>query len=69
MCVCKCILPLPFVEVLMFVRVELKLCCGVLAVFHLLTQFGRAVTYNTFVALGLITSVPASAGKFTETRN
>lgn len=32
-------------------------------VFHLLTQFGRAVTYNTFVNLGLITSVAVSAGK------
>lgn len=33
-----------------------------MSVFHLLTQFGRAVTYNTFVTLGLITSVPVSAG-------
>lgn len=32
--------------------------------FHLLTQFGRAVTYNTFVTLGLITSVPVSAGSY-----
>lgn len=31
--------------------------------FHILTQFSSAVTYNMFVTLGLITSVPVSAGK------
>lgn len=31
-------------------------------VFHLLTQISTAVTYNMFVTLGLITSVPVSAG-------
>jgi len=31
--------------------------------FHLLTQFSGAVTYNMFVTLGLITSVPVSACK------
>ncbi|XP_037051701.1 putative thiamine transporter SLC35F3 isoform X7 [Bradysia coprophila] len=30
-------------------------------VFHILTQFSAAVTYNLFVTLGLITSVPVSA--------
>lgn len=33
-------------------------------VFHILMQFSSAVTYNMFVTLGLITSVPVSAGKF-----
>lgn len=33
------------------------------AVFHILTQFSTAITYNMFVTLGLITSVPVSAGK------
>lgn len=32
--------------------------------FHILTQFSSAVTYSMFVTLGLITSVPVSAGKF-----
>lgn len=36
-----------------------------LAVFHILSQFSSAVTYSVFVTLGLITSVPVSAGKFT----
>ncbi|CAO1431123.1 unnamed protein product [Diamesa tonsa] len=31
--------------------------------FHILTQFSGAITYNMFVTLGLITSVPVSAGK------
>ena len=31
--------------------------------FNLLTQFSGAVTYTMFVTLGLITSVPVSAGK------
>lgn len=35
-----------------------------LTVFHILTQFSGAVTYSMFVTLGLITSVPVSAGKF-----
>lgn len=34
-----------------------------LAVFHILTQFSAAVTYSMFVTLGLITSVPVSAGR------
>lgn len=34
-----------------------------IAVFNLLTQFSSAVTYSMFVTLGLITSVPVSAGK------
>lgn len=34
-----------------------------LLVFHILTQFSGAVTYNMFVTLGLITSVPVSACK------
>lgn len=38
--------------------------CLVLTVFHILTQFSTAVTYPPFVTLGLITSVPVSAGKF-----
>lgn len=33
-------------------------------VFHILTQFSSAVTYSMFVTLGLITSVPVSAGTF-----
>lgn len=33
-----------------------------LTVFHILTQFSSAVTYSMFVTLGLITSVPVSAG-------
>lgn len=36
------------------------------AVFHILTQFSTAVTYSVFVTLGLITSVPVSAGKSIE---
>lgn len=32
--------------------------------FHILTQFSGAVTYNMFVTLGLITSVPVSACEF-----
>lgn len=32
-------------------------------VFHVLMQFSSAVTYSMFVTLGLITSVPVSAGK------
>lgn len=32
-------------------------------VFHILIQFSNAVTYSMFVTLGLITSVPVSAGK------
>ncbi|XP_055618791.1 uncharacterized protein LOC129763585 isoform X4 [Toxorhynchites rutilus septentrionalis] len=32
-----------------------------LLVFHILTQFSSAVTYNMFVTLGLITAVPVSA--------
>ncbi|CRK94790.1 CLUMA_CG008284, isoform A [Clunio marinus] len=32
-----------------------------LLIFHILTQFSGAVTYNMFVTLGLITSVPVSA--------
>lgn len=32
-------------------------------VFHILMQFSVAVTYTMFVTLGLITSVPVSAGK------
>jgi solute carrier family 35, member F3/4 len=32
--------------------------------FHVLTQFSGAVTYNMFVTLGLITSVPVTACKF-----
>ncbi|XP_055698588.1 putative thiamine transporter SLC35F3 isoform X2 [Phlebotomus papatasi] len=32
-----------------------------LLMFHLLTQFSTAITYNVFVTLGLITSVPVSA--------
>jgi hypothetical protein len=31
--------------------------------FHILTQFSGAVTYNMFITLGLITSVPVSACK------
>lgn len=31
-------------------------------IFNLLTQFSGAVTYTMFVTLGLITSVPVSAG-------
>lgn len=31
-------------------------------VFHILTQFSAAVTYNMFITLGLITAVPVSAG-------
>lgn len=31
--------------------------------FHILTQFSAAVTYSMFVTLGLITSVPVSAGE------
>lgn len=31
-----------------------------LLVFHVLTQFSAAVTYNMFVTLGLITAVPVS---------
>lgn len=33
-------------------------------VFHILTQFSAAVTYNLFVTLGLITAVPVSAGNW-----
>lgn len=36
------------------------------AVFHILTQFSTAVTYSVFVTLGLITSVPVSAGELIE---
>lgn len=35
-----------------------------LLVFHILTQFSSAVTYNMFVTLGLICAVPVSAGNF-----
>jgi solute carrier family 35, member F3/4 len=34
-----------------------------LFIFHFLTQLSSAVTYNMFVTLGLITSVPVSACK------
>lgn len=34
-----------------------------LLLFHILTQFSGAVTYNMFITLGLITSVPVSAGE------
>lgn len=40
-----------------------------LLVFHILTQFSGAVTYNMFVTLGLITSVPVSACKFLVNHN
>lgn len=40
-----------------------------LAVFHILMQFSVAVTYTMFVTLGLITSVPVSAGKFSVALN
>jgi solute carrier family 35 protein F3/4 len=40
----------------------LLVASGLLTFFHLLTQFSGAVTYNMFVTLGLITSVPVSAG-------
>lgn len=32
--------------------------------FHMLTQFSGAITYQMFVTLGLITSVPVSACRF-----
>lgn len=40
---------------------------SLILVFHILTQFSSAVTYSMFVTLGLITSVPVSAGKFDAT--
>lgn len=42
----------------------LLIASGMLLMFHILTQFSGAVTYNMFVTLGLITSVPVSACKF-----
>lgn len=39
----------------------LLIASGLLLIFHILTQFSGAVTYNMFVTLGLITSVPVSA--------
>lgn len=36
---------------------------SIVSVFHILTQFSAAVTYSMFVTLGLITSVPVSAGR------
>lgn len=41
----------------------LLIASGLLLLFHVLTQFSGAVTYNMFVTLGLITSVPVSACK------
>ena len=34
-----------------------------ISVSNLLTNFGIALTYDLFITLGLITSVPVSAGK------
>ncbi|XP_058813232.1 uncharacterized protein LOC131677427 isoform X2 [Topomyia yanbarensis] len=45
--------PLPWIVLLM--------ASVLLLVFHILTQFSSAVTYNMFVTLGLITAVPVSA--------
>ncbi|XP_052567610.1 solute carrier family 35 member F4 isoform X3 [Culex pipiens pallens] len=45
--------PLPWIVLLM--------ASILLLVFHILTQFSSAVTYNMFVTLGLITAVPVSA--------
>ncbi|XP_055525334.1 uncharacterized protein LOC129718516 isoform X2 [Wyeomyia smithii] len=45
--------PLPWIILLM--------ASVLLLVFHILTQFSSAVTYNMFVTLGLITAVPVSA--------
>jgi solute carrier family 35, member F3/4 len=44
----------------------LLIASGFLLVFHILTQFSGAVTYNMFVTLGLITSVPVSACESTK---
>ncbi|XP_049283486.1 uncharacterized protein LOC125763878 isoform X2 [Anopheles funestus] len=41
--------------------VVLLMASVLLLVFHILTQFSSAVTYNMFVTLGLITAVPVSA--------
>lgn len=42
----------------------LLIASAFLMMFHILTQFSGAVTYNMFVTLGLITSVPVSACEF-----
>lgn len=42
----------------------LLIASALLLMFHILTQFSGAVTYNMFVTLGLITSVPVSACEF-----
>jgi solute carrier family 35, member F3/4 len=39
----------------------LLIASALLLIFHILTQLSGAVTYNMFVTLGLITSVPVSA--------
>lgn len=42
----------------------LLIASALLFSFHMLTQFSGAITYQTFVTLGLITSVPVSACRF-----